>query len=139
MVFLNSDGGGACSIDNSTSAGKFSYSCYANQATGDKAVSGNLVTLTFKATATGTASLGYTCASGSTTDSNIVKSGAVTDIVTCGSNQSGSYTIGGSSSTTTDITTTTSELPKTGAVGATFGLIIFGVISFGAAAFLKLL
>lgn len=149
MVFASSEDGGSCTIDKTAAAGKFSFSCYSNSSVGDKAVSGNLVTLTFKAIATGTASLNYTCSGTSTTDSNIVKSTTVTDVITCASNQSGSYTIGSGSSSTTEststptsattTTTTSSELPKTGTTGVTVGLVVFGLVSLVSAVFLKFL
>lgn len=147
MVFADSDYGGSCTIDKTAADGKFSFSCYSNSTVGDKAVNGSLVTLTFEAVSSGTASLNYTCTSGSTTDSNIVKSSSVTDIITCSSDQSGSYTISGASTTTDDgatstptpTGTTTSELPQTGATGMTVGLIVFGLVSLVSAAFLRFL
>lgn len=143
MVFASSEDGGSCTIDKTAAAGKFSFSCYSNSSVGDKAVSGSLVTINFKAKATGTATLNYTCSGTSTTDSNIVKSSNVTDVITCASNQSGSYTIGSGSSTTESTTaptsTTTSELPQTGSTGMTVGLIAFGLVSLISAAFLKFL
>ena len=143
MVFEDVDGGGYCSIKKEI--GTVSYSCAANDTIGDKAVNGNLVTLTFKAINTGTATLSYTCSS-STTDSNIIGSSSIVDIITCGSNQSGSYVIGSSSSSTststptpTGATTTSTSLPRTGNTGATIGLIAFGLVSLISAAFLKFL
>lgn len=145
MVFKDVEGGGSCTIKDEED-GKFSYACYANQSYGDKAVNGSLVKLTFKATTTGTGTLSYSCTSGSTSDSNIVSSVGVNDIITCGSNQSGSYVIGNSSSSTSTSTptpastsTTTTTLPKTGNTGVTVGLIAFGLISLVSAAFLKFL
>jgi len=151
MVFESTDSGGGCSISTTAGVGKFSFSCYSNDALSDKVVNGDLVVLNFKAKATGTAVAGFTCASGSTTDSNIVKSSTATDVIVCGENVGGSYTINSSGSTdttatntptpttTSSATTTASELPKTGGVGATFGLIIFGIVSFASVALLKLL
>lgn len=148
MVFANVDGGGYCSIKKE--AGTVSYSCAANDTIGDKAVNGSLVTLTFKATNTGTANLSYTCSS-ATTDSNIIGSSSIVDIITCSSNQSGSYVIGNSTSSTTTstptpttastttTTTTTTVLPKTGNTGVTVGLIAFGLVSLVSAAFFKFL
>lgn len=148
MVFSSVDGGGDCSIDEDAAAGKFKFSCYANSAVGEEAVNGALVVLTFKATNVGTAALNYICSGTSTTDSNISKISTVADIITCSSNQSGSYVISaadGSSSeeeatpTPTEATTTTSELPQTGSTGVTVGLIVFGLVSLVSAAFLKFL
>lgn len=145
MVFLNVDGGGACSIKQET--GTLSYSCWANDTVGDTTVNGPLVKLTFKATNTGTAALSYTCST-STKDSNIIGVSSIVDIITCSSNQSGSYTIGTASSTSTSTpvptsaesnTTTTSTLPQTGSTGVTVGLIAVGLVSLLSAVFLKFL
>ena len=146
MVFDATDGGGNCSIDNSAGIGKFNFSCYSNDALNDRVANGDLVVLTFKAKASGTAVANFTCASGSTTDSNVVKSATATDVIVCNENVGGSYVIGGTSTTATDTptatvttTTTTSELPKTGGIGTTLGLIIFGAISLASVVFLKFL
>jgi len=152
MVFDATDSGGGCSISTTAGVGKFSFSCYSNDALSDKVVNGDLVVLNFKAKTTGTAVAGFTCASGSTTDSNIVKSSTATDVIVCGENVGGSYTINSSGSTDTtatntptptttssSATVTASELPKTGGIGATFGLIIFGIVSFASVALLKFL
>lgn len=145
MVFDNTDSGGSCSIDTGT-AGKFSITCYSNDALTDKAVNGQLVVFNFRAKATGTATLGFTCASGSTTDSNIVKSSNSADVIVCGENVGGSYTIGESSGSddssddeTTTTTTTTKTLPKSGSTGVTLGLLVFGAVSVLSAVFLKFL
>lgn len=111
-----------------------------------KPASGPLLTINFRAKAVGSANLGLTCQAGSVTDTNIINSLAV-DVVDCPSNQSGSYTIspatGGESGVTTTITTTpkltSTQLPKTGSVASTFGLIIFGAVSVVGALFLRLL
>jgi LPXTG-motif cell wall-anchored protein len=152
MVFDSTDGGGDCSIDSTATAGKFNFSCYSNNALNDKTAVGDLVVITFKAKANGTAVASFTCASGSTTDSNIVKSSTATDVISCSDNVGGSYTISGTSSTTTTATntpaatsavtstaTTSAELPKTGGVATTFGLIIFGAVSLISAVFLRFL
>lgn len=161
MVFDAVDGGGNCSAIDTAEAGKFSFSCYSNNSLENKAINGDLVVLTFKAKAVGTAVIAFTCTSGSTVDSNIVKSLASTDVIVCGENVGGSYTItaatGGatistptptptnapaSSPLTTTTTTTTraaTELPKTGAIGSTVGLIVFGAVSLLSALFLKFL
>jgi hypothetical protein len=130
MVFTSAEGGGSCTIDKDAAAGKFSFVCFVNDAIGEKAVNGSLVTLTFKATNTGTATLNYTCSGTSTTDSNISKISTVADLITCTSNQSGSYTITASDGDDTEATstptvtgtTTSSELPQTGSTGVTIGL-----------------
>lgn len=149
MVFTNLDGGGSCQIGTS-SGGKFSFTCYANSAVDNTAVAGSLVVFSFKAKATGTATVAFSCTSGSTVDSNIVKTSTSGDIISCSENGSGSYTINGSSSSTTTTTTSTAtstpipsststELPKTGNVGATIGLVSFGLVSLLSAVFLKFL
>lgn len=149
MVFSNVDGGGACSIKQET--GTISYSCWANDTVGDSTVSGSLVKLTFKAISTGTATLSYTCST-STKDSNIIGVSSIVDIITCSSNQSGSYTIGTASSnptatpttaptstSTSTTTTTSSTLPQTGNTGMTVGLVAVGLVSLLSAVFLKFL
>ena len=154
-------------IDNT--AGTFEFSCASKNmnAFDDTVIVGDLAVVTFKAKATGTAALNFTCSSGSTIDSNIFNSD-INDVISCGANSVGSYTItAGSSSTTvtptTTVTTTvtptptstkttsssssttltptsaTTSLPQTGAVGSTVGLIIFGAISLASALFLKFL
>ena len=163
MVFDSTNGGGGCSIT-TAAGGKFSFSCYANDALTDTAVNGDLVVLNFTAKATGTAVVKFTCASGSTIDSNIVKTSTLSDAIVCADNINGSYvitdgsTIATSTSTptptptptsTTSIdtsvtstptsTTTTTELPQTGSIGSTVGLIVFGAISLASALFLKFL
>lgn len=141
MVFESTDGGGNCSINTAT-AGKFSITCYSNDALTDKAINGPLVVLNFRAKATGTATVSFTCASGSTTDSNIVKTSTSGDVIVCGENVGGSYTIGesnddgGSDSTTT---TTTTSLPKSGNTGVTLALSIFGAVGVLSAIFLRFL
>ncbi len=155
MVFGSLDSGGNCSIGTS-SGGKFSFTCYANSSVDNTAVSGNLVVFTFKATATGTANVNFSCTSGSTVDSNIVKTSTSGDIISCSENGSGAYVINASSgsatatptstSTSTSTSTATStptptstQLPRTGTVGVTVGLIAFGLVSLVSAVFLKFL
>lgn len=104
-----------------------------------------LLTINFKAKATGTADLNLTCQQGSVADTNIINDKAA-DVVTCSSNQSGSYNItsGGSNPTsaptpTKTTTTTTTQLPRTGGIGSTVGLVVFGAVSVFGALFLTLL
>lgn len=150
MVFKDNESGGGCTVSSTAGVGNFGFSCYSNDTLTDKAVNGDLMVLNFKAKATGTAVVGFNCTSGSTTDSNIVKMSTSNDIIVCSENVPGSYTINssGSSSTTTNTptptttsssTVTASELPKTGGVGATLGLVIFGLVSFASVALLKFL
>lgn len=117
------------------SSGKFDISLASTDMSTYNAtvISGNLVTVTFKALSTGTANVNFVCASGSTTDSNIFNTSS-NDVINCASNISGSYTItdgtSSSSSTTTSTPTptTASTLPKTGNIGTTIGLIVFAVV-----------
>ncbi len=135
--------------------GKFDFSCASTNmsAFDDVVINGELVVVTFKAKDLGTANLNFTCTAGSTIDSNIFNS-EINDVISCAANSSGSYTItagtGGSTSTptptvtaststSTTTTTTTSELPQTGGIESTVGLILFGVISLASALFLKFL
>ena len=108
-------------------------------------VSGDLAIVTFKAKATGTANVNFTCAAGSSIDSNIFNL-ATNDVIDCASNINGEYTItdGGTSdpsptATPTTAPTTTTELPKTGTVEMTIGLIIFGFVSILSSLALKFL
>lgn len=144
MVFTDVEGGGSCQIG-AISGGKFSFSCYANSVLSNSVPSGNLVVFTFKAKATGTSTVSYSCTTGSTVDSNIVKSSNANDVISCGENGTGTYTVNegssssSSGSSTNTTTTTTTTLPKTGGVGATLGLVSFGLVSLISAAFLKFL
>jgi LPXTG-motif cell wall-anchored protein len=135
--------------------GKFDFSCASTNmsAFDDVTINGELAVVTFKAKALGTAVLNFTCTTGSTIDSNIFNS-EINDVISCASNNSGSYTITAgtssststptptptsTSSTSTTTTTTTTELPQTGGIESTIGLIVFGVISLASALFLKFL
>lgn len=142
LVFSNTDDGGSCNVVESES-GKFSFSCYSNSNSSSNSDSGDLVTFNFKGKAVGTGLAKFNCTQGSTTDSNITKTNPVGDIITCSENVNGSYVIKAGSGvvtpTSTTVETTSNELPKTGAVGATLGLILFGAISVVSAVFLKFL
>lgn len=116
--------------------GKFDVSCTSTDMGTYEAtvLSGDLVVITFRAKATGTVNVNFTCSSGSTIDSNIFNMSA-NDVIDCASNVNGVYTINsGSSSDPTavpTITTTSSsstELPQTGGIGTTVGLLIFGLV-----------
>ena len=98
-----------------------------------------LLKVTFRAKAAGTAVVNYSCAAGSVTDSNIINQTG-TDVVDCASNDSGSYTIADGSSTpaastttTAPVPTTAATLPSTGGVAETAGLMIFGLSAVAAA------
>jgi len=120
-------------------AGTFKFSCVMTNtnAFSDVAINGELAVVTFRAKALGTAALNFTCASGSTVDSNIFNSD-VNDVISCSDNNVGSYVIkAGSGPTPT--TTTVTTLPQAGTVGATIGLIIFGVVGLASALFLGVL
>lgn len=136
--------------------GKFDFSCASTNmsAAEDVAINGELAVVTFKAKATGTGIVRFTCTPGLTTDSNIFNS-ALNDVISCSANSSGSYTITAatassttttptpttatSTSTTTLTTTAATTLPQTGVIGTTVGLIVFGAISLISALFLKFL
>jgi hypothetical protein len=114
-------------------------------------VSGNLAQVTFRAKAAGTVALNFTCVQNDTRDTNIFRSGTSTDVVTCSANQNGSYTIGSSVAPTPTVasgptptsgpplptstpiisnpgSSPTPTLPQTGSVGATIGMIVFGLV-----------
>ncbi|MFA6185327.1 MAG: cohesin domain-containing protein [Candidatus Shapirobacteria bacterium] len=143
-------------------AGTFQFSCVSTSmnAFEDTVINGDLAVVTFRAKAVGTAALNFTCSPGSTVDSNIFNSD-INDVISCSANGVGSYTITAGDSTSvvtstptlTPTSTSTSSvsnstptvtvapgtLPQTGAIGATVGLIVFGVISLASALFLKFL
>jgi len=112
------------------------------------AIVGDLAVVTFKAKGTGTAAVNFTCQAGSTIDTNIFDNQGI-DVIDCASNQNGSYTItggGGSDPTSTPVppqATVTpndgsgAELPQTGSVGTTIGLLIFGIVGLIAGTILK--
>lgn len=105
------------------------------------AIKGDLAVITFKAKAVGTAEVKFTCTAGSTIDTNIFDTTG-NDVIDCASNVNGSYTITTASSGTTagttvaptatpvirSVTAVPGELPRTGGVGATFGLMVFGLV-----------
>jgi LPXTG-motif cell wall-anchored protein len=133
--------------DNTT--GKFDFSCSPTEMSNleIKPIKGELAVITFKAKAAGNASVNFTCSSGSTIDSNIFNATG-SDVISCPTNASGSYTINaavggnedsGNTPTGTTATTTSSELPKTGNIGSTVGLIAFGLVSVVGAFFLRFL
>jgi len=120
--------------------GKFDISCASTDMSAFEATTllGNLVDITFKAKATGTANVNFTCNTGSTIDSNIFNT-AASDVIDCASNVNGVYTITAGGGSTTDPTatpvpattvtdTSNDELPQTGSVGTTIGLLIFGMV-----------
>lgn len=114
------------------------------------AIKGDLAVIKFKAKNTGTAAVNFVCQPGSSLDTNIVDNTGA-DVVDCASNQNGSYTIteGGSNpqptsppgATATPQPTVTpaggGELPRTGNVGTTVGLLIFGIVGVIAGTILK--
>jgi hypothetical protein len=119
-----------------------------------------LLKITFKAKATGTAALNYVCTAGSVAETNIINDSG-NDVVACGSNQSGSYTITATSSssvtstptltptptstssttssTSAPTSTSTATLPETGGAAETMALVILGFSSMVAALYLKLI
>lgn len=103
--------------------------------------------LNFRAKAVGIASVNFTCETGSVIECNIVNSSAL-DIVECVSNQSGSYTItagtddtsdddASDDATTTATPTSGEELPQTGGVTGTVGMMVFGIVSVVGVLFLR--
>ncbi|MGI5840630.1 MAG: cohesin domain-containing protein [Patescibacteria group bacterium] len=110
-------------------------------------VKGSLLRIKLKAKGAGVASLNLSCQAGSVTDSNMFNQNSE-DVVSCAANQSGSYTIsavGGDSGSTTEaettVTTTSAgeELPQTGGIANTIGLVVFGAISVLGAVLLRFL
>ncbi|KKR67170.1 MAG: hypothetical protein UU09_C0037G0020 [Microgenomates group bacterium GW2011_GWA2_40_6] len=115
---------------------------------------GDLAVVTFKAKGTGSAAVNFTCSSGSTIDTNIFDNQGI-DVIDCASNQNGSYTITGDSgpqptsppgatstpvppqATVTPNNGSGAELPQTGSVGTTIGLLIFGIVGLIAGTILK--
>lgn len=110
-----------------------------------------LLKITFKPKAVGTATLNYTCLAGSVVETNII-SQTGSDVVDCSTNQSGSYTIvsgtGGTSDSTTStaVATATSvpssssaTLPQTGVIENTVILLGLGIVSVMSAVFFGLL
>lgn len=118
--------------------GKFDISCSStDMGTYEaKALLGDLVVVTFRAKGTGTANVNFVCTAGSTIDSNIFNMTA-SDVINCALNQNGVYTINASSSTAdptatpvpaTTTSDTDEELPQTGSVETTIGLLVFGLV-----------
>lgn len=122
--------------------GKFDISCASTDMGSYEAtpIVGDLAVVTFRAKAVGTANVNFSCTAGSTIDSNIFNM-AASDVINCALNQNGVYTINAGGGGTADPTAaptspsseggetdTTEELPQTGSVGITFGLLIFGIV-----------
>ncbi|HNY04193.1 MAG TPA: LPXTG cell wall anchor domain-containing protein [Candidatus Woesebacteria bacterium] len=98
-------------------------------------VNGDLLKIKLKPKIAGTINIDFICTSGLTSDSNILDIATV-DKINCPSNINGVYTItdGGTSdpnptAVPTAIPTSGTELPKTGTVETTIGLMIFGIVS----------
>lgn len=143
LVFSTTDDGGNCVISEAES-GRFGYSCYSNSNTSSNSNSGDLVVFNFKAKAVGTGLVKFTCVQGSTTDTNIIKADPVSDVIVCSENVNGSYVITDGSgviptSVPADTVDSTEELPQAGGLGATLGLVFFGLVSFASAVLLKFL
>lgn len=109
------------------------------------AIKGDLAVITFKAKGAGTAEVKFTCTAGSTIDTNIFDITG-NDVIDCASNINGSYTITGASSSTAVATATPiiqavtaapGELPRTGGIETTLGLMIFGLVGAMAGVALK--
>ncbi len=113
-----------------------------------KTGTGTLATITLRAKSAGEATLTFDCQSGVTTDSNINKGSE--DIIVCTSNGTGVYTLGSSTSSaslsatpsptvvaSSSVSTTSADLPATGAFSNTLILLGIGVaLSFLGFAFL---
>lgn len=82
MVF---DGSGNC-VGASSTMGKFSAACYVEDSLNSSVVKGNLIVLTFKTKAIGSAKLTFDCNDSSTIESNIVSD--TSDVIVCKSNES---------------------------------------------------
>lgn len=128
--------GGKLTINSSVISSAFAFSG-----------SGKLATITFSAEGAGTSLFSFSCTAGSRTETNVWDT-QVQDVVNCGSNVGGSYTVtGGSSSpasTSTPQPTSTSAgsqptptIPVTGNTSLTRILIILGTFLIGGS--LKLL
>jgi hypothetical protein len=152
LVFNTTEDKGSCNIYSESDLGDFSYSCYSLRNTSANSNSGDLVVFNFKAKATGTALVKFNCVQDSTTDTNIFTTNPVKEVLVCGENINGSYIIaagsGGNTPTSapavtqtvsSEVDSETDELPKTGVIGATLGLILFGAVSVVSAFFLKFL
>lgn len=115
------------------------------------AANGNLLVLNFKAKASGTAKLNFSCVAGNSGyDTNMFVAqtgGGFKDVVDCSANQSGSYVISGSSAsssvtaatstpTTVLVPTKAKSLPRTGEVADTVLLSFLGVLGVGLGVFL---
>lgn len=121
-------------------AGTFNIALMPTSATTNLAevAKGDLVTLTFKTKNTGTASLGFSCAAGNTSDTNVF-SPDLADVVDCAANQSGSYTIqagvgGNPTSAVATPTKTATSLPQTGGLATTLALVVIGLVGIVASA-----
>ena len=130
-------------IDNEKS--KITDSYYINpdmHPDGRTTVSGNLLNITLKPKVLGTINIDFICTAGSDADSNIFDGTTTADMISCPSNINGEYTITDGGTVNPDPTTSPSnnpnptavptqanELPKTGTIETTIGLIIFGVVS----------
>lgn len=138
-------------IDNSVGTFALTLSPFDSSVYSGVIANGQLLDLTFRPKATGTATVAYTCVAGAIArDTNIINTTSA-DVIDCPSNQSGSYSIsaatggGGSSSTPTPVptsagvvaTTTPSTLPSTGNLTATMFMVVFGVISVVGGAILR--
>ena len=141
--------------------GKFEMTIAPNTTTinDSKVAIGDLLRVNFKANALGEASLNFTCQAQVYTDTNIVDGSSV-DIVDCVANDSGVYSITAAdgsipTSTPTPISDpenpeptlvvlvnsggTPTQLPQTGMIDSTIGLVIFGLVGIGFGVVLKFL
>lgn len=131
----------------SNDTGLFKFSLYNDASTFEGgAVTGDLVKVTFKPKAKGTIKVNFACVEGSTIDTNIFNI-LTNEVINCASNINGVYTITDGGTANPDPTavptippsndnpdptaapTQSNELPQTGTVETTIGLIIFGIVS----------
>lgn len=146
FVFNTADGGGECN-QLEGSGGTFNFSCGTYVVSSSNSSDGDVVVMNFKAKAVGTALVNFDCTQDLTTDSGItVIEPAVRDVIVCSENINGSYVISEGSDPEPEPEPEEEveeeekeELPQTGVVGATLGLILFGAVSVISAVFLKFL
>ncbi len=115
--------------------GKLSLYVFSNQGTYSRNTEGKVVTITFKAKVTGTASVNFICGGES---GSAIWDSAVTNLIVCGANGSGSYTLIESGTTptltpteiepTVEETATSTALPETGFSPFGWGAVLLGGI-----------
>lgn len=119
------------SAEDKSTLGKIIFRATTAGATESFTGAGTFATITFKALAAGVVTVSFDFTQGSTTDSNIAKSGG-TDVLTAAS--SGTYTVStsGIGGTGGSPLPTPSALPQAGVVEDTIGLLVGGLLFLGA-------